>query len=87
MARAVTDRFHLHWPHTDRPRRWTLYDPGADEPIHANGPAFYGLDERDGIHALEWDREKVVPIIADVLGTYGSQREAEAIFDALDREE
>ena len=71
----------------DRLRTWTLYDPGENEPIAANGPAFYDLDERDGIRVVEWDRERVVPIIADVLRTYGSQREAEAIFDALDREQ
>lgn len=69
---------------TDRPRVWTLHESGG---VVWNP----GLPSRvsSGVRkfrAVEWDREKVVPIIADVLRTYGSQREAEAIFDALDRE-
>ena len=78
---------------TDRLRTWTLYDPGENEPIAANGPAFYGLDERDGIRVVEWDREKAVPVIIDAMGSVArvwpastSERVAEAIFDALDRQ-
>lgn len=57
---------------TARPRAWTTTTP--DDPV-------------EWVRVVEWDREKVVPVIADALRTYGSQREAEAIFDALDREQ
>ena len=72
---------------TDRPRAWTLesggslyYDPLGD-----------GLSE---LRLVEWDREKVVPIIEAVLGGdfpdalhEDRAASAQAIFDALDRQE
>ncbi len=64
---------------TDRPRVYA-----ATRVRHPNGGETRFATPR---RLVEWDREKVVPVIADVLRTFGSQREAEAIFDALDREQ
>ena len=69
----------------DRPRVWTL---------HEGRPSYMPPIEHEGaVVAVEWDREKVLPIIEAALRDFADfadhleWHQAEAIFDALDREQ
>lgn len=80
VAKAVYGICHYGGGETSFAEPVTLIECSRERVITAGGE----------VRTVEWDREKVVPIIADVpdvLRTFGSQREAEAIFDALDREQ
>ncbi len=76
---------------TDRPRVWTLRHGGgvSQVPIWVGPP----IERDDPVVVVEWDREKVVPIIEAALArslrdeSPSVADDARAIFDALDREQ
>ncbi len=70
---------------TDRPRTWAFY--GASHQAVAPG---------EFVRVVEWNRERVVPVVMAAIleylqagegDTYDPRGEADAIFDALDREQ
>ena len=77
---------------TDRPRVWTLRHGGgvSQVPIWVGPP----IERDDPVVVVEWDREKVLPVIRAVQeGAWTRSMAgdldfdlAEMIFDALDRE-
>lgn len=74
---------------TDRPRAWTIVDFG--DQLRASGPS---LPQPHHVAAvIEWDREKVLPVIEAALArslrdeSPSVADDARAIFDALDREQ
>lgn len=70
---------------TDRPRRWVLVDFGDE--IRAAGPP---VASPGRVPVIEWDRERVLPIVEAALAralrdeSPSVADDAQAIFDALD---
>lgn len=76
---------------TDRPRTWTLEGWAYNTLSHGRITDGKRLVPGEQVRVVEWDRERVVPIIEKALAKrYGGQPEsllAEAVFDALNGEQ